>query len=545
MARINKAKNFAGKSYVVSNEVESLINSLSFENNILKFGATAIGDDSVKLGNGVNFSTWISEAKAAATAAAVGTVDDAATATTVYGAKKYTDEAKDAVIGTAEDTKDSDTIKGAKADATAKANKAFEDAKAYADGIAAKAIGVEAGDGINISIKEGTTTNVISTDIKLVAATTAEGATATYELQVREAGKDTYKSVGSINIPKDMVATKGELVDRKEGETEATGTYIKMTVANGEAFYINVADLIEYNSYAVSDTISFEAVEGQAHQYKFNVIDGSITTAKIADANVTAAKLSEDAKALFDGAGAAAQALADAKAYTDSEIDKLDGSAIIATVADDIVTIKAGVSEVDGIVSQGAGNDITLAKVAKTGAAADISVAAAGIVAENVEGALVEIAAQIDAMGATTAEDTTVEDASDIKGVQVVKSITQAAGKITVIETAKADKFGSASKALADANAYTDEAANKIVTAVNTKAVQFVSGEVELSATVKSGEVEGRVIAVYGKDGDQVYPEIKFVDATEESAAKSIITVEGLETEEKFTVIYATTISIA
>jgi hypothetical protein len=148
-------------------------------------------------------------------------------------------------------------------------------------------------------------------------------------------------------------------------------------------------------------------------------------------------------------------------------------------------------------------------------------------------------------MNATTAADTTDEDDSAIQGVQVVKSITQANGKLTEIATAKADKFGSASKALADANAYTDEAANKIVTAVNTKAVQFVSGEMELSATVKSGEVEGRVIAVYGKDGDQVYPEIKFVDATEESAAKSIITVEGLETEEKFTVIYATTITIA
>jgi hypothetical protein len=123
MARINKAKNFAGKSYVVSNEVESLINSLSFEDNILKFGAKAIGEDSVALGNGVDFSTWIEAAKAAATAAAVGQDGDADTAETIYGAK---------------------------ADATAKANKALADAKAYADGISAKAIGVEAGDGISI-----------------------------------------------------------------------------------------------------------------------------------------------------------------------------------------------------------------------------------------------------------------------------------------------------------------------------------------------------------------------------------------------------------
>jgi len=113
----------------------------------------------------------------------------------------------------------------------------------------------------------------------VAAATPAQGFTATYELQVKEADKDTYKTVGSIDIPKDMVATKGELVE-EDAEGNA-GTFIKMTIANGEAFYINVANLIEYNSYADSDTISSEAVSGQAHQYKFNVIDGSITETKL------------------------------------------------------------------------------------------------------------------------------------------------------------------------------------------------------------------------------------------------------------------------
>jgi len=116
MSRINKAKNFAGKSYVVSNEVESLIKSLSFDKNILKFSAAVIGEDSVALGDGVDFSTWINEAKAVAASSAVTTV-----------------------VGTNADTKDADTVYGAKAYA-----------KNLVDGVSAAAIGVKAGDGISI-----------------------------------------------------------------------------------------------------------------------------------------------------------------------------------------------------------------------------------------------------------------------------------------------------------------------------------------------------------------------------------------------------------
>lgn len=50
-----------------------------------------------------------------------------------------------------------------------------------------------------------------------------------------------------------------------------------------------------------------------------------------------------------------------------------DGSATIATVSSDVVTLKAGVGQSSGTVTQGAGNDITLAKVAKTGNYNDLS----------------------------------------------------------------------------------------------------------------------------------------------------------------------------
>ena len=54
-------------------------------------------------------------------------------------------------------------------------------------------------------------------------------------------------------------------------------------------------------------------------------------------------------------------------------IEALDGSATIASESSGVVTIKAGISEVDGVVDNSSGTDITLAKVATTGAAVDVS----------------------------------------------------------------------------------------------------------------------------------------------------------------------------
>ena len=58
--------------------------------------------------------------------------------------------------------------------------------------------------------------------------------------------------------------------------------------------------------------------------------------------------------------------------YLAAEIAKLDGSAVIASNVDGVVTIKAGVSEVDGKIANATGDDIVLKKVATTGKAADI-----------------------------------------------------------------------------------------------------------------------------------------------------------------------------
>ena len=62
-----------------------------------------------------------------------------------------------------------------------------------------------------------------------------------------------------------------------------------------------------------------------------------------------------------------------AKAVND-KFTSLDGTASIASVTNNIITIKSGISEQEGIIFNSSGSDITLHKVASTGSPDDITV---------------------------------------------------------------------------------------------------------------------------------------------------------------------------
>ena len=84
---------------------------------------------------------------------------------------------------------------------------------------------------------------------------------------------------------------------------------------------------------------------------------------------------------------------------------ELDGSATIASIDDNgVVTLKAGIVQTDGKVSQEEVDDIKLAIVATTGAAADVTVATGieGLAATTVQGALAELQGDIDAINDQT-----------------------------------------------------------------------------------------------------------------------------------------------
>ena len=56
------------------------------------------------------------------------------------------------------------------------------------------------------------------------------------------------------------------------------------------------------------------------------------------------------------------------------KINTLDGSATIASVSNNVVTLKSGISETNGVISNSSENDITLHKIATTGSPNDINV---------------------------------------------------------------------------------------------------------------------------------------------------------------------------
>lgn len=86
--------------------------------------------------------------------------------------------------------------------------------------------------------------------------------------------------------------------------------------------------------------------------------------------------------------------LSDTADYTIEIPAGLDGSATIASALNGVVTLKAGITETDGIVANNSDSDITLAKVATTGAAEDISYdnTTSGLTADDVQEAIDELA---------------------------------------------------------------------------------------------------------------------------------------------------------
>ena len=95
-------------------------------------------------------------------------------------------------------------------------------------------------------------------------------------------------SIGTINIPKDLVVESGTVETNPTGQPE--GTYLVLTLANttSDKIYINVGSLIEYvtSGSATSDSVQI-VIDGTTHKVTAYIKDGTITKAKL-DSSVQA-----------------------------------------------------------------------------------------------------------------------------------------------------------------------------------------------------------------------------------------------------------------
>lgn len=124
-------------------------------------------------------------------------------------------------------------------------------------------------------------------------------------------------TVGTINIPKDMVVSSGTVEVNPEGQT--AGTYIVLTLANKESdkLYINVGTLVDIYTAAASATQVQLAIDSSTREISATIVAGSITatelaanavtTAKIANGNVTLEKLATDIQTSLGKADSALQ----------------------------------------------------------------------------------------------------------------------------------------------------------------------------------------------------------------------------------------------
>lgn len=197
-------------------------------------------------------------------------------------------------------------------------------------------------------------------------------------------------------------------------------------VIPGWTYVVATAGTYAGKNCEVGDMIIVKSVTTEPASIEFNVINGENQVTNN-NANITAgaASGSETTIATVDGVEIKAR------------VSVTGGNATIASISNNVVTLKAGVTQTEttGTIGNNSASDIILEEVAVTGAAADVSIADTDglIEATTVEGALTEIATEIDAMDVTGYAQATIAAASGetpTTSVLTIKGISETDGKI-------------------------------------------------------------------------------------------------------------------
>lgn len=191
-------------------------------------------------------------------------------------------------------------------------------------------------------------------EVTVDTTTTTAGMAKSYTI------KQGAKTVATIDIPKDMVVKSG--VVEKNPEGQPAGTYLVLTLANAtnDKVYVNVGTLVDIYTAKASATQVQIAIDSTTREISATIVAGSVTateladaavvTAKIADGNVTKAKLSKEVQTSLEKAGTALQ------------------EADVATLRTDVSDVKTSLAE-----GGATANAIATAKKAGTDAQASVN----------------------------------------------------------------------------------------------------------------------------------------------------------------------------
>ena len=334
MARINNAKNFKGKSYVASDEITNIINSIQLNENKISF-AGAMVQDEANVGQALNIIDLEKLTAFLKTSDRVvkiedEVVDSSTNVPTDYAVRKAINEAVEVVTS--------------------------------------QAIGIEGGVGISVTTKEGSTTKIISTDIQLEKLSSAnEGFAASYRLKTSSG-----ETLGvPINIPKDQflkdakfiasATSDDQLIDENVNVGEA---YIKFTFTiktelseADSVVYVNVNKLVD--TYTAGNGI---AIDENKITAKADSSDTIYTSKGVATSIIT---VTSDGIKVSGVQSAIDLAVNDAYAKTKSAITAVNTnvetfeSAVNANVSSTVTSVNTKINSAVSSVNAQVGSAIT------------------------------------------------------------------------------------------------------------------------------------------------------------------------------------------
>lgn len=184
---------------------------------------------------------------------------------------------------------------------------------------------------------------------------------------------------GTIDILKDMVATSGQIVYPTtsdpitvDGQQVTDGTYIELTIANGTPFYVNVASLIEYNTFTNTSVDGEIVVTDNNHSITMAI--GKVAASKII---YRAADTTDPENPVTEQT--VAQKIAELESTSAAGIANLDADVDATGTAQHSGTfVVSGITQVDGLITAVDSVEVETAGAAAAvlGTASDASTAA-------------------------------------------------------------------------------------------------------------------------------------------------------------------------
>lgn len=203
---------------------------------------------------------------------------------------------------------------------------------------------------------------------------------------------------GVIDIAKDMVATEGTLIHPTaqdpieiDGQQITSGTYIEMTIANGDPFYIDVANLIEYNSVSSTDEITLTdtnhtitATVGEIAASKIIYREADDSDPEHPVAQQTVAQAINALESAIGSGGSVDEKISTAINALDADLDAVTDASVTDA---EKVAVMTGVTEVNGVLAAVDSVDVDVAGAASRAKAAVIGASGDAASANTIYGA--------------------------------------------------------------------------------------------------------------------------------------------------------------